>query len=196
MSKSNSRETENRYLFTMTIIDPVIDKLKEEEDFLSLKEVIPFERVRRLQNGKEKVTEVLRAFTQNNSIDRNKKPEEAMLLDALQRKQESMRTNFFGGLWKISIPETDVIIRVHKEKDHYQRKWKEIQTYLSEVQRDIHQDTEYGKPEDRKKHGEWISDLLTDPDISFENCHSLEEVNQKMLAKTIEKEAPTKKIKL
>ena len=126
MSKSNSQETENRYLFTLTIIDPIIDILEAKEDFLSLKEIIPFERVERLQNGKEKVEDVFRTFTQNKSIDRTKKPEEAMLLDALQRKQESMRTSFFGGLWKISIPEVDVIVRVHKEKDYYQKKWERI----------------------------------------------------------------------
>jgi hypothetical protein len=188
MRNHSIQEGENRYLFYMTVIDPIITKVEEQQDFLVLKEIIPYERVQRLQNGKEKVEEVFRAFTQKKSINRAERPEEAMLLDALHRKQEAMRTSIYGGLWKISVPEIEVIVRVHKERDHYQEQWKNIQRYLSEAQSAVHQDTKYDLTEDKKKHLEWICDLITDPDIDFEHCHSLEEVNRRMLDKTVENE--------
>ncbi len=188
MSKKISEETENRYLFYMTIIGPVIEKIEEEDDFLSMKEIIPFERVRRLPKGKDKIVEVMRAFTHKESISNTDKPEEAMLLEAMKKKHISMQASYYGPLWKISVQPIEAVARVQKDQDYYTTRWQGIQRYLTEVQHDIHEGTEYDLDADEKKHLNWIIDILVDPEIGFENCKTQQEVTQKMLNKIIESE--------
>jgi hypothetical protein len=153
-----------------------------------LKEIIPFERVKRLPKGKGKIVDVMDAFIEDEAIINVDKPEEAMLLEAMQKKHESMQVSYYGPFWKISVPPVETVARVQKDQDFYSIRWKGIQRYLTDVQLDIHEDTEYGQDADKKKHLNWIIDLLVDPEIDFENCKSLEEITKKMLSTIIKSE--------
>jgi len=170
----------------MTLLAIITQKIGEEGDFVLLQKIIPFERVRRLPGGDEKIRAVKRAFLRNESPETLTTSEEVMLLEALKERQDSMRTVFFGSLWPISVNPVEVITRVQEEQHTYSKRWQTIQNYLQKLQSDVHSDTEYDNDSAREQYLDWIVDMLSHPDIRIEHCHNLNELEQSMINQTLE----------